>query len=142
MEEDERRALCGRLETADASLFFLLLILLSVLLSFWAVRVQRGRLCLTIRGGTGEAASAAGVFPIRWAAGALAVGALGFFLCLAVRGAEEAERGGDPAAVRSARVNLWASILVLSAAVLRLEDLDFTEAAGRAVPAAERDLPA
>ena len=54
----------------------------------------------------------------------LAVGSLSFFLCLAI----QAWRGLTPetscAQRQSAGRNLWASILVLAAAVVRLDDLD------------------
>ena len=63
------------------------------------------------------------VFPIRLSASALVVGALGFFLCLALKTERETARGGTPAARRSACTNLWASLFVFLAALLRLDDL-------------------
>ena len=69
----------------DESLLFLLLIVLSVLLSYWGVRIQREGLCRTLQGDAEGAAALPRVFPIRLSASALVVGALGFFLCLALR---------------------------------------------------------
>ena len=130
MEEDQRRTLCAQLGVVDDSLGFLLIILASVLLSFWGVAIQREGLCLTIRGETGAAKALPEVYPIRRKAGAMVVGALGFFLCLALNAWEQARAGTDPVACRSARTNLWASLLVLIAAVLRFQDLDFVERCG------------
>ena len=59
------------------------------------------------------------VFPIRLWASALVVGCLGFFLCLAVK--TDREAGYETA--QSARTNLWASVLVFLAALLRLDEL-------------------
>ena len=106
----EETVLREQLRTVDESLLFLLLIVLSVLLSYWGVRIQR------------EAALPR-VFPIRLSASALVVGALGFFLCLALKTERETARGGTPAARRSACTNLWASLFVFLAALLRLDDL-------------------
>ena len=47
------------------------------------------------------------------------VGCLGFFLCLAVK--TDREAGYETA--QSARTNLWASVLVFLAALLRLDEL-------------------
>lgn len=123
----DRDLLCRQLGVTDASLGFLLVIIAATLLSYRAVRIQRDGLCLTIRGGAEEAAALPDVYPIRRKASAMIVGSLGFFLCLALNTAREAEAGEDPVARRSARANLWASLLVLVSALLRLEDLDFVE---------------
>lgn len=128
MEKPDKSTLCRQLATVDGSLFFLVLITLSILLSFWSVRVQRNQLCLAIRGDTEGAAAVPSVYPLKHAASALVVGSLGFFLCLAIRALGEAEKGTDCAALRSARTNLWASLLVLAAAILRFDDLNFLEA--------------
>lgn len=78
-------------------------------------------------GGDGDRGQLPPIYPIRHKASAIIVGALGFFLCLALRTLEEAEEGGDCVAKRSARSNLWASLFVLLAAMLRYQDLDFVE---------------
>ena len=111
-EEALKRQLC----TADGSLLFLGLLLLSVGLSYWGVSLQREGLCRTLRSDAEGAANLPEVFPIRRWASALVVGCLGFFLCLAVRTAREA---GDGAGAASARTNLHASVLVFLAALLR-----------------------
>lgn len=98
-------------------------IVLSVLLSYWGVRIQREGLCRTLQGDAEGAAALPRVFPIRLSASALVVGALGFFLCLALKTERETAQGGTPAARRSACTNLWASLFVFLAALLRLDDL-------------------
>ena len=127
MEEEQEKTLCAQLGVVDESLFFLLLIIAATLLSFWSVSLQRKGLCLTIQGETETAGQLPPIYPIRHKASAIIVGALGFFLCLALRTLEEAEEGGDCVAKRSARSNLWASLFVLLAAMLRYQDLDFVE---------------
>ena len=120
----EETVLREQLRTVDESLLFLLLIVLSVLLSYWGVRIKRQGLCRTTLQGDAEGAAALPrVFPIRLSASALVVGALGFFLCLALKTERETARGGTPAARRSACTNLWASLFVFLAALLRLDDL-------------------
>lgn len=119
----EETVLREQLRTVDESLLFLLLIVLSVLLSYWGVRIQREGLCRTLQGDAEGAAALHRVFPIRLSASALVVGALGFFLCLALKTERETARGGTPAARRSACTNLWASLFVFLAALLRLDDL-------------------
>lgn len=122
MEEARRASLEAQLSTAEQSQGFLLVLLASVLLSFWTVNIQRQRLCLTLAGEEERAAALPGVFPARRTAGAMVIGALGFFLCLALKTWEEAQTGTE-AARRSASVNLWASLFVLLAALLRFLDL-------------------
>ena len=120
---EERRTLCGQLELINTSGGFLLLVIASVLLSFQALTIQRRGLCLTILGDTQGAAALPDVFPIRWKAGGMVVGALGFFLCAAIYTLKQAQRGGDGQTLRSARANMAAALLVFLAALIRLEDL-------------------
>ena len=83
------------------------------------------------------------MFPIKLTAGALAAGALGFFFALALESLDKARRGEDAAALRSARVNAWASLLVLAAALVRLDDLLFVQAQTQiGPPVGESTLPA
>ena len=117
MEESEMRE---QLRTVDESLLFLGLLLLSIGLSYRGVALQRAGLCKTIQGDPAGAAALPPVFPIRGCASALVVGSLGYFLCLAVRSCREA---GPGSAGESARTNLWASLLVFLAALLRLGEL-------------------
>ena len=92
----EETVLREQLRTVDESLLFLLLIVLSVLLSYWGVRIQREGLCRTLQGDAEGAAALPRVFPIRLSASALVVGALGFFLCLALKTERETAQGGMP----------------------------------------------
>lgn len=134
MEEDTSGArLCEALGDVDASLGFLLLLTASILLSLWSVVIQRKGLCLTIQGEEETAAALPPVFPIKCRASAIVVGSLGFFLCLALKALGQAEEGSDPVALKSARTNVLASVLVLAAAVLRLDDLQFVERCQRAL---------
>ena len=103
------------LKQADATLFFLGVLLGSILLSWRALWCQRQGLC------RGEETD---VTELRLAASVLVVISLGFFFCLALRSRREAQ----PARARcSAQLNLLASLLVLLAALLRLgEQLEGT----------------
>ena len=107
MEEDTLRQQLG---IVDQSLGFLLILIASVLLSFYTVVIQRRGLCLTILGDTKAAAGLPDVYPIKRRASAMVVGSLGFFLCLALNAWQQAEQGDDCVARRSATVNLWASL--------------------------------
>lgn len=115
-----------QLNITDQSLFFLILILLSILLSYQAVTIQQEGLVRTIAGDQDSAAALPPVFPIRLRASALVVGALGFFLCLAMNTLRTADPG-DCTAKRSAASNAAASIFVFLAALIRLDDLLFME---------------
>ena len=115
----KRETLEQELGILNVSLVFLLLIIFAVLLSLWSALLQRKQLELTLEGE--DPSQIPPVEPIRCAGSAITVGCLGFFLCLAL--GSQAEAKGDPAAERSARVNVAASLLVLLAAILRLVDL-------------------
>ena len=145
MEEGARAAgqeeLCQQLSTVDKSLRFLVLIILSVLLSFYSVLIQRRGLVCTIEGDTQAAGALPKVFPIKITAGALVIAALGFFLCLALQTCKAAAQGGDPVAQKSASTNVLASLLVFAAALLRFDDLNFVESSQSQL-LAQDDLPA
>lgn len=117
---EEREGLCEELGTVDTALDFLAVIVISVLLSLWATLRQRQALCLTLQGEDAAAGEVGEVYPIRAVAGALVLGALGYFFWLAARiwldAGENDERD-------SARANLWASALVLAAAIIRWREL-------------------
>lgn len=130
-----KTVLCQQLDTVDTSLGFLLLIIAATLLSFWSVVIQRDGLCLTIQGKTEAAKALPPVYPIKHKASAIIVGTLGFFLCLALDTLRRAEAGDDCVAKRSARTNVWASLFVLVAGILRYQDLDFVERCQRALVA-------
>ncbi|MDE6259725.1 MAG: hypothetical protein K2M42_02505 [Oscillospiraceae bacterium] len=121
---EERGILNEQLRTVNQSLCYLMLIILSVILSFRSVLIQREQLEETL---AGQPAGCWNVYPIRLSASVLVVSALGFFFCLALRTCRDASRGDDPAAQKSAGMNLWASLFVLAAALIRLYDLNFTE---------------
>ena len=105
----------------NVSLVFLLLIIFAVLLSLWSALIQRDQLELALEGG--DAGQVPDPTPVRCAGSAITVGCLGFFLCLALGTQRQAQAQDDPAAKRSAQVNVCASLLVLLAAILRLVDL-------------------
>lgn len=116
MEETTREQLCAQLDTADASLRFLTLIVLSVCLSWSGVALQRRELYSRLSGGRGRPSD---LSPLRITAGALVAAALIFFFGLALDSWEQADRQSRPAAQR----DLWASLFVLAAALLRLQAL-------------------
>lgn len=126
-EQSQLATLCRQLGILDQSIGFTLLTIGGVLLSFWSIVIQRKGLCLTICGDTEAAGRLPPVFPLKCKASSIFVGALGFFLCLALSTLREAEQGGDCVAIQSARTNVWASLFVLVAAMLRLNDLQFVE---------------
>lgn len=134
---EEKQALCQELELVDTDLGFLFLIVLAILLSFWATVRQRDALCLTIQGETELAEQVGEVTALRMGTSALIVSSLGFFFMQALKTCREADPK-DAAAARSARLNLIASFLVLLAALIRLLDLN---AARRAQPSLAEDLP-
>ena len=90
----------------------LVLLLFALLLSLQAVRLQRDSLDAR----SGEAAPE--IPGLRRAAGALVLPPLAFFFRLAL---ETWRSAPDPEG--SARINAWASLLVLAAALLRYYDL-------------------
>lgn len=128
----EWKILKEQLRTVNQSLFYLMLIILSVLLSFWSVIIQREQLEETLAGNPQNAA-ASDVFPIKLSASILVVSALSFFFCLALQTCRDASQGKDPAAQKSARMNVWASLFVLTAALIRLYDLIFMEEVQRSL---------
>lgn len=135
---EDRQELCEQLDTANTSLGFLLLIIVSVLLSYIATARQREALCLALAGDEARAEQVGNVYPLRLGASALIVGALGYFFCLTLKNCCAADCG-DPVAVHSARMNVIAGFLVLLASLIRLFDLNFTQHAQSAT--AEELLP-
>lgn len=126
----EQKILKEQLGTVKQSLFYLMLIILSVLLSFWSVLIQRDQLENTLAGNP-QKTVAPDIFPIKLTASVLTVSALGFFFALALRTCRDA--GNDPAAQKSAGMNVCASLFVLAAALIRLCDLNFMEAVRRSM---------
>ena len=136
MEEDTLRQQLG---IVDQSLGFLLILIASVLLSFYTVVIQRRGLCLTILGDTEAAAGLPDVYPIKRRASAMVVGSIVFFMCLALNDWKQAVEWYDCVARMSATVNLWASLFVLLAGILRLMDLDFVACCSGDSAAAEQE---
>lgn len=119
--EELERGLC----TLNSSIFFIVVLVGSILLSWLSLLEQRRQVCdLLINPETAQTSS---VFPLRLGASALVIGALGFFFCLSLRRQKQACAGEDPVEKRSACINAAASTLVLGAALLRLDDLLFVE---------------
>lgn len=127
----EKNTLKEQLETIDQSLFYLILIILSVLLSFRSALIQREQVEGALAGNLNKAAP--DLFPVKLTASALTVSALVFFFTLALRTCRDAARGNDPAAQKSAGMNVWASLLVLAASLIRLYDLNFMEKVQRSL---------
>ena len=134
--DEGNQALCRQLDTVDTALGFLLLIVLSVLVSYTATARQRQALCLAIQGDTDRAAELGDVYPLRLGSSALVVGSLGYFFMLALKTCRNADPD-DPVARHSAWMNVIAAFLVLLAALIRLFDLNFVR---RAQPALAGEL--
>ncbi len=113
-----------QLELLDSSLKWLFLIVSGVLLSFCATARQREAICLALAGETEKAAAVGEVLPVRRLVALLVLLALTFFFLVSLNVEEHALESGDEAAIRSARLNRWASLFVLSAAVLRFFDVN------------------
>ena len=112
MEGSRERELLRQLETVRASQDLLALLLLSLCLS-WLGADRQGRwLEGALEGGAGEAPE---LSALRLPAAALAAGALAGFFRLSL----DSWAGGGPRAERE----LWASLLVLAAALIRLYGL-------------------
>ena len=123
---NQRNVLAQQLEIVNQSLFYLLVIIASVLISFCSTLIQRGQVEDALLGKPQR--GAADVFPLRLTASALSLSALVFFFCLALRTCRDAAQGDDPAVQKSAGMNVWASAFVLTASLIRLYDLNFTQA--------------
>lgn len=130
-QEMEEAILAGEARTLDDSLGYILAVIGSVLLSYKATVLQRDGVCLDLAGEeTAAGAAQAQVRRLRLLSGAILIGALGYFLCLALRAANQTR--GDPVAARSSQTNLTASVLVLLAALLRFLDQKGQEASDAA----------
>lgn len=133
MNETQKQELCSQLRTADTSLAFLVLLILSICLSWNGTAIQREGLCRVL---LGEEKEVPDVFQIRLVASALVLGSLTYFFGLALDTWEES-RCGDETARRSANLNVWASLFVLAAALLRLCDLVLVQ---RRQPSLEEEI--
>lgn len=111
----------------DKSIFWLGIVGFGFILSVIATLRQREALSLTMEGDAPCAQVVGDVFPLRSAASVLYVVALTFFFCVTVAQGERVEAQGDAAALRSSRLNRWASLFVLAAAIVRLWDVNETQ---------------
>lgn len=123
---EERQTLLEQLSTVDQSIWFIVAIVAGVFLSLKATASQGEALCAALEGRTADPQ----VYPLRHTANSLVIGALGFFLCLAMRAWNQTDPN-DPIAARSAHANLWAAMLVLAAAMIRYDDVEFNHLNGR-----------
>lgn len=114
MDED---SLAEALNLLDTSVKFMLLLILGILLSFAALLIQRQQLRLTFAGE--EMDSCPDPSPLRKLAGVITLWCAGFFFSLALLGQESAPKN-DRKEQTLSRVDLWASLLALAAAFLRL----------------------
>lgn len=136
---EERKELEQDLKAVNTSLVFLILIVLAILLAFWSTLLQREQVKTALRGG--DPSRIPSVYPLRCVSSSITVGSLGFFLCLALGTLAKAQAGNDPAVCRSARVNAFASLLVLLSALLRFQDLQAVERERQSVLLEETTLP-
>lgn len=109
------------LAQANWVIVFLLLVIVSVLLSFAATVQQRQDLVNAL---CHRSEPAADVFPMRWTASVLVTGATAFFAWLSCRNARQIMEKGDDCAVGTARADLLAALMVFGAAAIRLINLD------------------
>lgn len=135
----DRMELDDALGALNDSIFFIVVIVGSILLSWLALLYQRQQVRDQMEGN--QYARDAPVFSLRLGASALVIAALLYFFRLGLRRQENAFRGDDPVEQRSSRLNAMASTLVLAAALLRLEDLLFVEQSGRSGLLESDDLP-
>ena len=119
----EREELEKAVMALDGSIFFIVVVVASVLLSWLSLLKQRRDACEALE--TGDTAQDPSIFPIRLGASALIIGALGFFFYMSIQRHKQACRRTDPAEKRSSYINAAAAVLVLAAALLRLDDLLF-----------------
>lgn len=115
MEEQELRRGLGQL---DGAIFFILLLVGSILFSYCSMLIQRRQLLAALRGESLEGGPSP--LPPKRAASAISIGALGFYLWLSL---DALGRAGEGIARRAAQTNVLASTLVLGAALLRFYNL-------------------
>lgn len=108
-----------QLSDTEESLRYLVVIIAGILLSFRATLIQRDALVDELCGAEPDTSA---VYPLRHTANSLIVGALGFFLCLAIKTRQrDASDCGESGFARS---GLWAALLVFAAALIRFDDLE------------------
>lgn len=136
MDRDELGdALC----TLNGSIFFIVVATGSILLSWLALLYQRQQIRDQMEGT--ECAEDAPILSLRLGASALVIAALIYFFRLGLQRRDAACQGDDPVEKRSSWLNAMASVLVLAASLLRLEDLLFVEESGQSALLETDDQP-
>lgn len=133
--EELEDALC----TLNGSIFFIVVATGSILLSWLALLCQRQQIRDQMEGT--QRAGNAPIFSLRLGASALVIAALVYFFRLGLQRRVTACQGDDPAEKRSSWLNAMASVLVLAASLLRLEDLLFVEESGQSALLETDDQP-
>ena len=116
-------------KTVNTSIGFLLLFILGLLLSLFAVLTQRRQLCLALEGG--DPSSISSPYPLQHTAGLITLFGLIYFFQLAVQTNRSAQASDDPQTRHLAWWNLLAGALALMASVIRLWTLE--QGQGRAL---------
>lgn len=111
------------LNSLDTSLAFQIILLGSLLLSIYATTRQRKGLCCEIEGNVERAAELADVFPFRCTGTAMAIGASGYFLWLALQGMGKLNSASTYAVRHSTELSILEAILVLVAGLVRMTNL-------------------
>lgn len=135
----DREELDGTLNSLNSSIFFIVVATSSILLSWLALLYQRQQVRDQIEGT--RCARNAPIFSLRLGASALVIAALIYFFRLGLQRRAAACQGDDPVEKRSSWLNAMASVLVLAASLLRLEDLLFVEASGQTALLKSDDQP-
>jgi len=111
------------LSSLDTSLAFQIILLGSLLLSIYATTRQREGLCCEIAGDAERSAELADVFPFRCVGTAMAIGASGYFLWLALQGMGKLDSASTYAVRHSTELSILEAVLVLAAALVRMTNL-------------------
>ena len=127
------------LDTLNTAILFLILLVLGILLSLKSVLTQRESLCTIMEGVETDCLESP--YPFQCAAGAITIGALGYFFTLALQSWNDACRSGDERAICLARMSLWAAVFVLCAAILRFLALKAVQQSPEG-PSLDEELPA
>ncbi len=121
----ERAELAEQLRLVTQSQAYLGLIILSVLLSYYVLGIQKKQIeCMILPQKTQECAYLPATQKISLIAGILVIIALSFFFCTSVR--NKSSDFTSPTAVRQEERSILASFLVLAAALLRFQNLTET----------------
>lgn len=135
---EQRAELRRGLVELDGAIFFILLLIVSILVSYWSMRIQRRQVLAALQGESLDPVPSP--LSLKCIASALSIGSLGFFLRLSLDTLRRSQNSADLLAKRSAQINVLASTLVMGAALLRFYDLLLVESGGMsALELAETD---